>query len=173
MKSVAAGAGVSESLVSQIERNKVSPSVDTLCSLAEALEIDFEYLFKDYKRTKEVELLRKEQRKEIHRDGVAYRQLSLLENPAEEHSIEAFELEIKPGGSRGNTDYGHPGREMGIFLSGTAELSYGSSQYVLKAGDSISFTSDIPHTLKNNAEHPVRAIWIITPPRQLFFHDEP
>ena len=42
LKVVAQAAGVSESLVSQIERNRVSPAIDTLLSLADALEIDLE-----------------------------------------------------------------------------------------------------------------------------------
>ena len=45
LKTVALQAGVSESLVSQIERNKVSPAIDTLLSLASVLEINLEYLF--------------------------------------------------------------------------------------------------------------------------------
>ena len=40
-------AGVSESLVSQIERNRVSPAIDTLLALADALDIDLEYLFEE------------------------------------------------------------------------------------------------------------------------------
>ena len=54
LKEVARLAGVSESLVSQIERNKVSPSIDTLLTLADVLDIDHEYLFSDYKMNKQV-----------------------------------------------------------------------------------------------------------------------
>ena len=45
LKVVASKAGVSESLVSQIERNKVSPAIDTLLTLADVLEINLEFLF--------------------------------------------------------------------------------------------------------------------------------
>ncbi|MGL4369440.1 MAG: helix-turn-helix domain-containing protein, partial [Spirochaetota bacterium] len=40
MKEVAEAAGVTESLISQIERNKVSPAIDTLLSITEILDID-------------------------------------------------------------------------------------------------------------------------------------
>lgn len=46
LRQVAQQAGVSESLISQIERNKVSPAIDTLLSIADALDIDLEYLFR-------------------------------------------------------------------------------------------------------------------------------
>ena len=49
LRQVAEMAGVSESLVSQIERNRVSPSLDTMLSLAYELGIDAEYLFRDYR----------------------------------------------------------------------------------------------------------------------------
>ena len=45
LKVVAQRAGVSESLVSQIERNHVSPAIDTLLALADVLDINLEYLF--------------------------------------------------------------------------------------------------------------------------------
>ncbi|MBO7135339.1 MAG: helix-turn-helix transcriptional regulator, partial [Spirochaetaceae bacterium] len=48
LKVVAQQAGVSESLVSQIERNKVSPAIDTLLALADVLDISLEYLFEEY-----------------------------------------------------------------------------------------------------------------------------
>ena len=51
---VAEKAGVSESLVSQIERSKVSPSLDTMLTIADVLEIDLEYLFRDFKKDKKV-----------------------------------------------------------------------------------------------------------------------
>ena len=42
LKDVASRAEVSESLISQIERNKVSPSIDTLLLIADILDIDYE-----------------------------------------------------------------------------------------------------------------------------------
>ena len=48
LKVVAQKAGVSESLVSQIERNHVSPAIDTLLALADVLDINLEFLFEEY-----------------------------------------------------------------------------------------------------------------------------
>ena len=54
LKAVAAHAKVSESLVSQIERNKVSPAIDTLLDIADALDISLEFLFEEYSRRRPV-----------------------------------------------------------------------------------------------------------------------
>ena len=52
LKVVAQKAGVSESLVSQIERNHVSPAIDTLLALADVLDINLEFLFDEYRKNK-------------------------------------------------------------------------------------------------------------------------
>ena len=54
LKTVAKEVNVSESLISQIERNIVSPSIDTLFSIAEALNVDLDYLFSDYQKKRKV-----------------------------------------------------------------------------------------------------------------------
>ncbi len=168
LKYVAQKANVSESLVSQIELNKVSPSIDTLLSIADVLEIDLEYLFKDFKKNKKVNIIRKENRNSVVLAKVKYHQLSVPPDPAEEFAIEAFLLEIEKGGKKGDVEYGHMGKELGVILEGEGELIYGTKTFTLKKGDSVSFPSDIPHILKNTGDCELKAIWVITPPRMFF-----
>jgi transcriptional regulator with XRE-family HTH domain len=168
LKSVAEAAGVSPSLVSQIERNIVSPSLDTLMGLADVLDIDPDYLFKDFKKDKRVDIVRAGDRDSIVQTDVTYHQLSVVPEMSEKHDLEAFLLEIAPGKEKGDVAYGHPGKELGLLLEGEAELVYGTRSYELKAGDSISFSSDIPHILRNRGITTLKAVWVITPPRRLF-----
>lgn len=171
LKQVAHQAGVSESLVSQIENARVSPSIDTLLSLADYLEIDLDYLFRDYKRRKKARVLRREDRSRLQRGGVSYEQLSVLDQDRELHAMEAVLLELAPGSEQGDSHFGHPGRELGIILEGEGELSYGTETYLLEEGDSVSFASDISHVLRNRGKSPLKAIWIITPPKIRYFGD--
>lgn len=168
LKAVAKRAGVSESLVSQIERNKVSPSIDTLLTLADALDIDYEYLFTDYRQNKKVSIVRFEERNSLKVNDVTMFQLSKIGSVPEDHSIEAFMLEIEKGSEKGDLEYGHTGKEFGLILEGNGELIYGSEKYEVKAGDTVSFSSDIPHILKNIGDDRLRAVWIVTPPRRIF-----
>ncbi len=71
---------------------------------------------------------------------------------SEEHSIEAFLMEIEPKGEKGSMDFGHPGRELGYVLDGNAELTYGNDTHELRRGDSISFASDVPHVIRNTGK---------------------
>ncbi len=171
LKKVADEAEVSESLVSQIERNRVSPSIDTLLAIASVLEIDIDYLFKDYKQNKKVTIVRKNERKIIGMEGVIYTQLSLLSDYKDDNSIEALLIEIDPLKEKGSNVYGHIGKELGFILSGAGELLYGSETYAINEGDCISFSSDIPHILRNTGEEALRALWVITPPKMFFKED--
>ena len=165
LKQVAGKAGVSESLVSQIERNKVSPSVDTLLSIADVLGIDYEYLFSDYRKKGVVEIVRVAERSVTQSGPLTMSRLSVREEIPGEHSVEAFMLEVAPGGEKGDPEYGHAGQEFGIILEGTAELHFSDEVYTLFKGDTVSFASRIPHILKNKGTAPLKAVWIVSPPR--------
>jgi len=171
MKKVAEKAGVSESLISQIERNKVSPSIDTLLTISEILEIDFEYLFSDFHKEKKVNIIHAHERRIITTGKVRYEQLSVIYDKNEDHTIEAFLFIIKPGGSKGEKEYGHIGKELGVILEGEGKLEYGDKEYYLQEADSISFSSNIPHKMINTGKVDLRAIWISTPPRMEYLRE--
>ncbi len=166
LKTIAQRAGVSESLISQIERNKVSPAIDTLLSIADALEIDLEYLFSEYRQQRPVKLITAKERARIDENGVIYEEVVHPNEGDGIHAMEAYYLTVPPGGETQRGSYGHTGREFGIIVQGSGELRYGSSVYTLKQGDSISFSSDAPHTLVNKNTEPLRAFWVVTPPQR-------
>ena len=168
MKEVARRAGLSESLISQIERNRISPALDTLLSIVDILNIDLEYLFSDYKKERNVNIVKKKERRMIVVEGTKYEQLSHTAGLGEEHSIEAYYLEIGPGGKKGSIEYGHTGHELGVIIEGDGEFEIGKKSYILYAGDSISFSSDSPHLLKNLGTGPLKAFWVVTPPKMIF-----
>jgi len=168
MKAVATQVKVSESLISQIETNKVSPSIETLLGIADALGIDIDYLFSDFKRERLLHVVKKTERNRMNAGGTVYEQLSKVAGPDSEHAIEAYELVIAPGGKKGSSEYGHKGKELGIILAGSGEFTYGTKVCPLEAGDSFSFSSDVPHLLRNTGRREMRAIWVTTPPKHFF-----
>ncbi len=166
MKEVADLAGVSESLISQIERNRISPAIDTLLDLAEILHIDMDYLFKDLHRENKMNVVRLKERRKLVQNGVT---LELLSRTPEiedaEHGIEAYFMEVAPGCESGSDVYGHQGKELGTIIAGSGELHLGHQTVKLKAGDSVSFASDCPHKFKNIGKTTLQAFWVITPPK--------
>lgn len=167
LREVADRAGVSESLVSQIERDKISPAIDTLLKIIDILEIDLDFIFRDFKQDRPVNLVRSHEKKRAVIDGVVYEQLTHTRSISEDHAMEAYILEIPPGRKTGDDEYGHIGKELGIIIQGKGECVIGKRTYALAEGDSISFSSDVPHQLANVGTKPLRAFWIITPPKRL------
>jgi transcriptional regulator with XRE-family HTH domain len=165
LKEVAEKAGVSESLVSQIERNKVSPAIDTLLALADALEIDFDCLFAGLKRERSIKIVRKNERPSYQiKTGIKYEHLAQVE---EQGGIEAYLITIEAGAKTGNAEYGHPGWELGIVESGIMELTAGNQVFTCRKGDSVSFRADTPHILSNPGRKPLRVFWVISPPKNI------
>ncbi|HOV63407.1 MAG TPA: XRE family transcriptional regulator [Spirochaetia bacterium] len=165
LKSVAQAVGVSESLLSQIERNRVSPSLDTLISIADVLEIDPDYLFKDFKRSKEITLVHRGKGKRLVLQKAVYEACAPHILHAGADSVEVVFIDLPPGGEKGNSEFGHQGTETGIILSGEGSLTYGATTYSLTKGDSVSFPSDMPHILKNTGTDNLEGLWLISPPR--------
>jgi transcriptional regulator with XRE-family HTH domain len=165
LKEVAEKAGVSESLVSQIERNKVSPAIDTLLALVDALEIDLEFLFAGLRRERPIKTVRKDERPFYRaKPGVLYEHLAQVE---EHGGIEAYIITIEAGAETGNAEYGHPGWELGIVESGVLELAAGGRVCRLMPGDSVSFRADTPHILSNPGKKPLRVFWVMSPPKNI------
>lgn len=171
LKEVAERASLSESMISQIETNKVSPAIDTLIAIAEILEIDLEYLFADLKRGRAVHLVRRAERQKLILPEVRYEQLSRTQGDDEAGGMEAYLLEIDPGGEKASTGYGHVGKELGLVLEGRGSFRIGNQEWELETGDSISFSSDVPHALRNTGKSLLRALWVVTPPRGVFMAD--
>jgi transcriptional regulator with XRE-family HTH domain len=166
LKVVAQRAGVSESLVSQIERNRVSPAIDTLLTLADVLDINLEFLFEEYRRDRPVKIIRADERRRMEEDDVVYEELAKPNENDGEHSLESYIVEIPINANTHRGSYGHLGRELGFIIEGKAEFQYESEVYTLEKGDSISFSASSPHTLTNVGKTTLRALWVLTPPQR-------
>ena len=163
LKAVAQQAGVSESLVSQIERNRVSPAIDTLLSLAGVLEINLEYLFEEYNRARPISIIRKGERRTMHEENIVYEEVSTPSEKDGQLSIESYQITIPVGEKTHRGSYGHLGKELGIIISGQGKLNYENKEYPLNEGDSITFSASVPHTLENTGASPLIALWTVSP----------
>jgi transcriptional regulator with XRE-family HTH domain/quercetin dioxygenase-like cupin family protein len=89
--------------------------------------------------------------------GITWHRLT----PPHDHTIEFVQIDYSPGASGGDMAYTHRGREYGLVLKGELQVELGFEESVLRAGDSISFDSSIPHRFRNVGEEPVTGIWVI------------
>jgi transcriptional regulator with XRE-family HTH domain len=163
IKEVTTKAGISSSLLSQIERNRISPSLDTLLQILEVYGVSPNKFFKDYETSSKVEIVKQGDRKAYQRKGFKYEKLCGESQSKGNYSFNAFFLELAPGQKRGDVNDGHIGRELGIVVKGTAQIVYGEETYKINKGDSVSFFSQIPHVIQNISDKIFQAYWVVTP----------
>lgn len=161
---IARTAGISPSMLSQIERGLTSPSIETLIAVCDALRLDPSRLFAQLRTRQEVTHLREGERQILQQNGVLYESLAFSPDPCK--PVENFLLTVPPGKSLGNNGSSHDGVESAYVLDGTAVLYAGDEVYVLSPGDSVIFRASLSHRLENNGTVPFRALMTMTPGRQ-------
>ncbi len=156
---LARASGVSVALLSQIERSKADPSVNTLRKLAGCLDVSVAYFFGDAEN--DTFVTRESARRVLRMGaGVTYYLLSRKTAPSLEVLYNVFDA----GATTGQELYSHPGEECGFLIEGTLQVQLGDAVFILEAGDTISYSSSIPHKLTNIGTVRAKAIWVNTPP---------
>ncbi|MBN1309478.1 MAG: cupin domain-containing protein [Chitinispirillaceae bacterium] len=159
---IARKAGISVSMLSQIERGIVSPSIDTLMAVCRVLSLDPPELFKRVSSDSPVRVHHRGERLRNEIDGVRYERLMTSIHPA--YQAELFLIEVEPGKSTTFRNGGHEGAEMGYVAAGEALLTIDSVEYPIGEGDSVYFNAHLPHQLSNRSSRTFRALWSISPP---------
>lgn len=160
--------GLSPAIVSQIERGLANPSFTTLAQLAHGLDIPVGKFFIGQPDTTSP-VVRKHERRNLV--GVTKKSMGEavyeLLTPPELNggALEAQWIETPPGHDTSATPpFRHSGEEFGIILAGRKDIYLdGGECHSLEAGDSITFSSDIPHWYKNSYEEICVAIWVNAP----------
>jgi transcriptional regulator with XRE-family HTH domain len=168
LRELARRVGVSPSLVSQIELDRVNPSVSTLYSLVTELGMTMSEVFGDTEPPEPVVragstdsiVERPETRRVINlASGVVWQRLT----PHSESDVEFLHVEYPVGAESCPADalVTHGGREYGYVTSGTLGVRVGFDEYELRPDDSIAFDSSSPHRLWTIGDEPVQAIWVV------------
>ncbi len=156
--------GLSPAIVSQIERGRANPSFTTLWQLANGLGIPVGKFFIGQPESKSP-VVRKHERRNLV--GVTKKSMGEavyeLLTPDLNGTLEAQWIETPPGHDTSATPFRHSGEEFGIILSGRKDIYLDGECYSLEAGDSITFSSEIPHWYKNTYDEVCQAIWVSAP----------
>lgn len=152
--------GVSTGMISQIERDKVMPSITNLYHIAHALGTDINYFFND-ENDPDLKLIRRGDHKVI--SGGALAKFELLIPSQVDHQIDVVKITIKGGESSNYECITHEGEECGFVLSGVLTVKVNDKDYTLYPGDSIFFKSSLPHNYYNLTAEDCVSIWAMTP----------
>jgi transcriptional regulator with XRE-family HTH domain len=162
LKQVAEGAGVSASLVSQIENNRVDPSLSTLRKIALTMEVPVLALIAE-SGPEDASLIPKEKRRRVSFPGGSLEYEIIHSELAKKMGIMIGTLQ--PGGMTSEEPLAHAGEECLVILTGALRVEFQQSRRDLRQGDSLYFDSSAPHRLVNLHRRACRFYLIITPPK--------
>jgi transcriptional regulator with XRE-family HTH domain len=169
LRELARRVGVSPSLVSQIELDRVNPSVSTLYAIVTELGMTMSDVFGDWRPDERVVrqaraddglVERPETRRVINlASGVRWERLT----PHSDREVEFLYVVYPVGAASCPEDalMSHGGKEYGYVTSGTLGVRVGFDEYELGAGGSIAFNSSSPHRLWAVGDEPVHAVWVV------------
>jgi transcriptional regulator with XRE-family HTH domain len=164
LKDLAVAAECSESMLSKIETNRVTPSLPLLQRLTTALGINIAALFDE--KAAEGPIARAGNRPLIEVDTLRSGPGIMLERliPYSEAHLLQANIHIVAAGGSSNGTISHLGEEIGYVLQGSLDLNIDGNSYHLAEGDSFYFRSDIPHGYRNPGSETAKILWINTPP---------
>ncbi|MFE5322481.1 helix-turn-helix domain-containing protein [Paenibacillus sp. NPDC056579] len=136
--------GLSQGFMSLVENNKTSPSLATLDSIANVLQVPLAFLL--LKQEERMKVVRKDER-----SFSMYKDQLKVEHLSEEGGLRLMMIEI-PAGMPDNGESVHEGVECHMVLKGKVSVSQGEDEYTLEEGDTFSWQACVPHKVTNIGE---------------------
>lgn len=170
LKQVADASGLSQGYLSQIETDKVEPSIAMLRRLSSYYMVPLLYFF-DTDPVEDV-VVRKNERKIINgpHASVTY---EMLQHDVTNKKMEFSIIKLAPHYSAPDRVYAsYPGEECFLVLSGAVEFEQEGRVYTLNEGDSIYYESSKPFHLMNPGDVTAEIVGVRTPPNRLAEREE-
>ena len=155
-------AGVSKSMLSQIEREKANPTIAVAWRLANALGIGIGELLSAEKRPVDaIRVLEAHEMPTLPGDhaGYALRILGPMELAGK---FEWYELTLAPEGELASNPHDPGATEHLTVLQGSLELEVRGEKKKLKTGATARYQADSPHAIRNVGKGEARALMIVT-----------
>jgi transcriptional regulator with XRE-family HTH domain len=161
LRELAERAGVTESFLSQVEREVTSPSIASVQRIAHALDLAIAELFVE--EAAHGRVVRRAERRRIAYPGLGA--VDEFLTAGLDGRIQVILSTIEPGGGTGDEPYAHESdEEVVIVLSGRLELWVADEQHVLEEGDSVTYSSRLKHRNRNVGDTTAVVLFCVTPP---------
>ena len=160
-RELAKRSGVTNSTISMIEKNEVSPSISSLKKVLSGIPISIADFFTLNLEDRQDPVYRAGELPDIGTRGV---KLELIGANHKGRIMDIYRETYPPGADTGEELLRHDGEEGGLVIEGELELTVGFEVYTLKEGDSYYFNSDQPHRFRNAGEKELIIISSNAPP---------
>ena len=153
--------GLTNSTISMIERNTVSPSVSSLKRILGGVSMSItEFFTIDFEQQSQV-VFKPEELVDIGGDGV---ELMLVGQSNAETTLAFLIEKYQPGADTGTEMLSHKGEEAGTVIEGNIEIIVAGNSYKLTKGDSYKFSTQLPHRFINHSKKVCKIVSAHTPP---------
>ena len=152
-------AGLTAGSLSQIENNQISPSLNSLQSIATALQVPMFYFLDN---TQPNTIVRTNERRKLYfpDSRMGYEVLS----PELTRQMLPFLIQMEPGTRRVARQLFRPTEQWMFVLQGKLEITAGDDTHVLEKGDSIYFEGDLLREFAPAGDEKLQIICCMTPP---------
>lgn len=161
LDALALASGVSKAMLSQIEANKVNPTIGTLWKVVQALNIDFDAVLSgESMQSKKFDITRAGNITSL-KTGQSNAVFKVL-SPLSMADFLELHLVTLPVGCIHASHPHTPGTEEYLtILDGCVKVSAGDNQALLNKGDVIAFQADVEHVLENCGAAPAELYMVI------------
>ncbi len=154
-------AGVSKSMLSQIEREKANPTIAVAWRLANALGVDIaELLSSDVKKIDTLRILEAHETPTLPGEHAGYT-LRILGPMELAGKFEWYELTLAPQGALISGSHDPGTTEHLTLLHGSVELDVNNIKKKLKIGATARYAADLPHSIHNIGKGEAKALMVV------------
>lgn len=157
-------AGVSKSMLSQIERNQANPTVAVVWRLANALEIPLpELLGSPAQATPSIVTVPAHATPSLRTQDERC-ELRILGPVEMAGQFEWYELMVQPGGVLDSQAHEPGSREHLSVLTGALEVTAGQQTQRIKTGETARYAVDQPHAIRNIGKSVATGLLVVVHP---------
>ena len=157
--------GLSASMLSQLENDKLVPTLPTLARIAMVFDVGVEHFFSNRRKkklfsiTRAKERIRFPERADVPAPSFFFECLAFS---VQDKSLQAYEAQFPKSDEGMVHEHFHEGAELLYILEGKIEVSYEDETHLLREGDCVYFDSSEPHSYRGVSKQAARAIVITT-----------
>jgi len=153
-------AGVSKSMLSEIERDKANPTIAVAWRLTNALGVSLDSLFAPQKTPEAIAVSGPHEIPTLSGHDAKY-QLRVWGPIELAGKFEWYELTLRPGGALVSNAHEPGTREHLTVLQGSIEIEAAGTTKRLKAADTARYVADEPHAVRNAGKGEAKALLVV------------
>jgi XRE family transcriptional regulator, regulator of sulfur utilization len=153
-------AGVSKSMLSEIERDKANPTIAVAWRLTNALGVSLDSLFAPQKPPEPIAVSGPHDIPTLSGHEARY-QLRVWGPIELAGKFEWYELTLQPGGALVSSAHEPGTREHLTILHGTVDIDAAGTTKRLKAADTARYVADEPHAIRNAGKGEAKALLVV------------